>query len=65
MTCLYNALSCCVGGGKGHWGTYGYMYMGCYTHGGLVSVIKCGDCVPGAKLGYSTGAEPEIGTISS
>ena len=20
-------------GCKGHWGTYGYMYMGCYTHG--------------------------------
>ena len=43
-------------GCMGHWGMYGYMYMGCYTLGGLVSVIKCGDCVPRATLGYSKGA---------
>ena len=30
-------------GGKGQWGMYGYMYMGCYTHGGLVRFIMCRD----------------------
>jgi hypothetical protein len=54
-TYLCNALSGCIGG-NGHWGKYGYMYMGCYTHRGLVSGIECGDCVPRATLGYSAGA---------
>ena len=30
-------------GYKGHWGVYGYMYMGCATHGGLVRFIMCRD----------------------
>ena len=32
---------------------------------GLVSDLECGDCVPRATLGYSTGALPEIGAMSS
>jgi hypothetical protein len=27
-------------GCKGHWGKYGYMYMGCYTDQGLEGVIQ-------------------------
>jgi hypothetical protein len=30
-----NALSFYIGGCKGHWGVYGYMYMGCYTDQGF------------------------------
>ena len=33
-------------GGKGQWGMYGYMYMGCYTHGGLVRCIEHGNAKP-------------------
>ena len=36
---------------------YGSLYVfGLLTTWGLVSDIECGDCVPRAKLGYSTGA---------
>jgi hypothetical protein len=64
VTCLCYALCCCIGGQ----GPLGYVWVYvrelCNTWG-LVSDIECGDCVPRAKLGYSTGAWPKIGTMSS